>query len=81
MCYHVDLVQTDVSEERIAFIRLVSQSAVIFSRWFLSREFLYPEDVGDTFLRNVGSQEIYTAPHPTRRHYSDHPICEPSVLV
>jgi hypothetical protein len=23
---------------------------------------------GDTFLRNVGSHKIYTAPHPRRRH-------------
>jgi hypothetical protein len=28
----------------------------------------YPEDGGDTFLRSVGSQKIYTAPHPRRRH-------------
>jgi hypothetical protein len=32
-------------------------------------DFFYPED-GDTFLRNVGSHKIYTAPHPRRRHSS-----------
>jgi hypothetical protein len=32
----------------------------------------YPEDGGDTFLRNVGSiHKIYTAPHPRRRHSSE----------
>jgi hypothetical protein len=39
-------------------------------RWFLARGFFYPEDGGDTFLRNVGSHKIYTASHPRRRHSS-----------
>jgi hypothetical protein len=35
------------------------------SRWFFARGFFYPEDGGDTILRNVGSIDyIYTAPHP-----------------
>jgi hypothetical protein len=34
------------------------------SRWFLTCGFLYLEDGGDAFLRNVGSHKIYTAPHP-----------------
>jgi hypothetical protein len=28
--------------------------------------FFYPEDGGDTFLRNVGFYSIYMAPHPGR---------------
>jgi hypothetical protein len=28
----------------------VAQTAATCSRWFLAREFLYPEDGGDTFL-------------------------------
>jgi hypothetical protein len=32
------------------------------SRWFLVRGYFYPENGGDTFLRNVGSHKI------TRRH-------------
>jgi hypothetical protein len=40
------------------------------SRWFLSRGFFYPDDGGDTFLRNVGSHKNYTAPHPKKRHIS-----------
>jgi hypothetical protein len=28
------------------------------SRWFLARGFFYPEDGGDTFPRNVGSQDL-----------------------
>jgi hypothetical protein len=43
--------------------------ATTCSLWFLARGFFYPEDGGDTFLRNVGSHKIYTAPHPRRRHY------------
>jgi hypothetical protein len=40
------------------------------SRWFLARGFVYPEDEGLTFLRNVGSHKILLAPHPRRRHSS-----------
>jgi hypothetical protein len=45
------------------------------SRWlqtiqFLVHGFFYPEDGVDTFLRNVGSHKIYTAPHPRIRHSS-----------
>jgi hypothetical protein len=47
------------------------QSATTCSRWFFARGFFYPEDGGDTFLRNVGSiHKIYTAPHDRRRHSS-----------
>jgi hypothetical protein len=34
--------------------RLVAQLAASCSRWFPARGFFYPEDGGDTFLRNVG---------------------------
>jgi hypothetical protein len=37
------------------------------SCWFLTSRFVYPEDGGHEFLRNVGSHKIYTAPHPRRR--------------
>jgi hypothetical protein len=37
------------------------QSAATWSRWFLARALFYPEDGGDTFLRNVGSHKIYSA--------------------
>jgi hypothetical protein len=41
------------------------QTAVAtYSRWFLAREFFYPENEGDIFLPNAASHEIYTAPHP-----------------
>jgi hypothetical protein len=46
------------------------QSAAKCSRWFLPRGLLYPEDGGDTFLRNIGSHKIYTEPHSIRRHSS-----------
>jgi hypothetical protein len=37
------------------------------SRWLFARGFFYPEDGGDTILRNVGSiDHIYTAPHPQK---------------
>jgi hypothetical protein len=62
MLCRVDLVWSDVSEEHIA--------AATCSSWFLTRGFFYPEDGGDTFLRNFGSHKSYTAPHPRRRHSS-----------
>jgi hypothetical protein len=43
----------------------ILQSAATRSRWFLILGFFYYEDGGDTFLRNVGSHKIYTAPHLT----------------
>jgi hypothetical protein len=46
------------------------QSAATCSRWFLARGFFYPEDGGDTFLRNIGSHKNYTVPHPRKRHSS-----------
>jgi hypothetical protein len=46
--------------------QLVAQYAATCSRWFLARGFFNPEDGGDTFLQNVGSHKIYTAPHPRR---------------
>jgi hypothetical protein len=48
----------------------MSEFAATCSGWFLVRGFFYPEDGGDTFLQNVGSHKIYTAPHPRRRHSS-----------
>jgi hypothetical protein len=33
-------------------------------------QIFYPEDGGDTFLRNVGSHKIYTAPYPRTRNFS-----------
>jgi hypothetical protein len=53
-----------------AYGNVTEQIAAICSRWFLAREFYYPEDGGDTFLRNVGSHKIYTAPHPRKRNSS-----------
>jgi hypothetical protein len=42
----------------------------VFTLVLRSRIF-YPEDGGDTILRNIGSiDHIYTAPHPRRRHFS-----------
>jgi hypothetical protein len=48
------LVRTDVSEERIASIckHLIT---------ILSSRFTCPDDGGDTFLRNVGSNQKYTS--------------------
>jgi hypothetical protein len=45
-------------------------TADTYSCWFLARGFFYPEDGDDMFLRNVGSHEIYTAPHPRKLHSS-----------
>jgi hypothetical protein len=40
------------------------------SCWFLALRFFCPEDGRDTFLQNISSHKIYTAPHPRRRHSS-----------
>jgi hypothetical protein len=61
MWRRVDLVWTDASEERIASIFRVEKSASEKPR---------EQVAADTFLRNVGSHKIYTAPHPRRRHSS-----------
>jgi hypothetical protein len=47
-----------------------AQSAANCSRWFLAGGFLYPEEEGDTFLRNVGSHKNYTAPNSRKQHSS-----------
>jgi hypothetical protein len=60
-----------VTFEVFMAVTMKTQSAATCSRWFLARGFLYPEDGSDTFLRNVGLQNIYTAPHPRTRHSSD----------
>jgi hypothetical protein len=57
-----------ISTDPSRLLSIGTQSVATCSRWFLARGFFYPEDVGDTFLRNVGSHKIYTAPHPRRRH-------------
>jgi hypothetical protein len=66
MWRRVDLVWTYVSEERVASIFKVEKSASKEPAWTGG----YPEDGGDTFLRNVGSRKIYTAPHSRRQHSS-----------
>jgi hypothetical protein len=54
---------TDVSEELIVSIFRVEKSASDEPAWAGGSIFLYPEDGGDTFLRNVGSfHRIYMAP-------------------
>jgi hypothetical protein len=75
MWRRVDFVRTDVSEERIASTFRVKKSAsedaaATCLRWFFVRGFFYPEDGGDTFLRNVGSRKIYTAPLPEESTYN-----------
>jgi hypothetical protein len=68
MCRHVGIVRTDVSEERFASIFRIDQFASQLLTLFLSRGFLYPEDWGDMFPRNVGSHKTQTEPHPRILH-------------
>jgi hypothetical protein len=72
MWHRVDLVWTDVSDESIASILRVEKSTLQppAQAGFLEADFFIPEDGGDTFLQNVGSHKMYTAPHPRRRHSS-----------
>jgi hypothetical protein len=61
MWRRLDIVLTDISEERIASIyrveEKINKSAICTcSRWFFAcgfTFFYYPEDGGDTLLRNV----------------------------
>jgi hypothetical protein len=73
------LLGTEVSEEFIAsIIRLqrISQQGMLsvsiksVLTLFQAAYSFQPEYGGDTFLRNVGFDESYTAPHPRRRHSS-----------
>jgi hypothetical protein len=66
MWRRVDLVWTDVSEERIASIFRVETSASEEPDW----SFGYRFSRGDKFLWNVGSPKICTSPHSRRRHSS-----------
>jgi hypothetical protein len=76
MWRRAELVWADVLEECIVSVFMVEKSAsevptfFIFTatRWLLARGFFYHEDGSDTFLRNISSHKIYTAPHPRRRH-------------
>jgi hypothetical protein len=56
MWCRVDLVWTDVSEERIAFIFRVEKSTSEEPAW--AGGCSQPEDGGDMFLQNVGSHDI-----------------------
>jgi hypothetical protein len=51
--------------------RLHLQTTATRLRWFLACGFFYPEDGGDTFFRNMGSQKIYTAQRHRKRHSSE----------
>jgi hypothetical protein len=65
MWRRVDLVWTDVSEERVAWVeKSAGEEPAWTGGWssFLARGFFDAEDGSDTFLRNVGSRKS------TRRH-------------
>jgi hypothetical protein len=61
---------TAMTMKNDVFWDVALQSAAICSRWFVTREFFYPEYGSKMFLRNAGSYKIYTVPHPRRRHSS-----------
>jgi hypothetical protein len=67
----VRLVRTDVADELIASIFRVEKSVRQLLRLFFVRGFYFPEDAGDTFLRNVSSYKTHTTPHPRRGHCSN----------
>jgi hypothetical protein len=52
--YHVHLQGRKSTEQE------TNESLATYSRWLLARLIFDPEDVGDTFLRNVGSCTYYT---------------------
>jgi hypothetical protein len=54
--WDMDIVRTDISEERVGSIFWVY--------------FFHPEYGGDTFHRSIGSYKIHTAPNPRTQHSS-----------
>jgi hypothetical protein len=78
MWCRVGLVRTGVSKERVVSIFRVKKFAS--EEKSTARGSFSPEDGGDTFLRNVGSHETHTAPHPRRRHSSYLPLCKSQIL-
>jgi hypothetical protein len=62
---------TAVTMKNAVFWDVVPCSSCVNRRsWFHARRLFYHEDGGDTFLRNVGSHNNYTTPHPRKRHSS-----------
>jgi hypothetical protein len=60
----VELVWTDILEERIITIFRVEKSASNQHEQVAARRFFCPEDGGDMFLWNISSHKIYMEPHP-----------------
>jgi hypothetical protein len=61
--------QPFISHEPVSLLLLIfsncDHSALQMLTLFRARGFFYPEDGGDTLLRNVCSYKIHTAPHAT----------------
>jgi hypothetical protein len=57
---------------RYEFLNQINSENAVFSDVApcIASVFIYPEDGGDMFLRNIGLHNIYKAPHPRRRHSS-----------
>jgi hypothetical protein len=55
MWRHLAPVRTAVSQERIASIIRVERIILNTAKFIPSSQIFYPDDGGDTFLRNVGS--------------------------
>jgi hypothetical protein len=85
MWRRVALVRTDNSEERVTIIRLerlgeLGITLAVTSNWSTLRtntkycswiaDYFQPDNRGNTFLWNVGSNRGPTASHPRRRHSS-----------
>jgi hypothetical protein len=77
MWRRVDLVRTDVSEERVASIikvKRISELGTLAANCQLLTLslpcwFFHPDDGGDTFLGNVRSYKSHTASHPFAQRY------------
>jgi hypothetical protein len=55
-------VRTDLSEERIAYIKVKNKRVRI-------TDYFHPDDGGSTFVRNVGSYKSHRASHPRGRAF------------
>jgi hypothetical protein len=67
---HLHLQGREIRAQGTGKNRGVQQTVATCTRCFLAHGFLYTEDGGNTFLRNVGSNNIYMAPHLRILHSS-----------
>jgi hypothetical protein len=79
--YHLHLQGREIRERGTSVSRWLQTEPPAEDTQLVRRSLIfYPEDGGDMFLRNDGSYNIYTTPHPRKRHSSRHINCTHVVI-